>query len=109
MMTKNQDFTKVINLIKTSKQDVYKKINTTLIELYWNIGRYISLKTIKENWGKGIVKELANFIQEKEPTITGFSDKNLWRMKQFYEAYHQNEKLSTVLTQLLKVAMYGCF
>ena len=36
------------------------------------------LKTIKENWGKGIIKELADYIKEREPTLKGFSDKNLW-------------------------------
>ena len=38
-------------------------------------------------WGKGVVKELADYIKLQDPTIKGLSDKNLWRMKQFYETY----------------------
>jgi hypothetical protein len=40
------------------------------------------------------VQELANFIQKKEPNIKGFSAQNIWRMKQFYETYKENEKLA---------------
>lgn len=94
------NFEEIIHLINTSKQKAYKQVNTILIELYWNIGQYISTKTIKENWGKSVVKELSDYIQIQEPTINGFSDKNLWRMKQFYETYHKNEKLSPLVREL---------
>jgi len=95
-----QDFNEVINQIRLSKEKAYKQVNTVLIDLYWSIGKYISDKSIKENWGKSIVKELADFIKKEDPTIKGFSDKNLWRMKQFYETYKENEKLSALLREL---------
>ena len=28
-------------------------VNTTLIELYWNIGKHISRKIAAEGWGQG--------------------------------------------------------
>jgi hypothetical protein len=34
-----------------------------------------------------LVTELAIIIQQNELDIKGFSDKNIWRMKQFYETY----------------------
>ncbi|MFP4332856.1 MAG: DUF1016 N-terminal domain-containing protein, partial [Campylobacterales bacterium] len=36
----------------------------------------------------------------KDPTLKGFSDKNLWRMKQIYEIYKDNQKLSAVLREV---------
>ena len=96
----NNDFIVVLKKIQLSKQEVYKKINVSLIELYWGIGEYISLKCTKENWGKGVVQELAKFINLKEPTIKGFTARGLWRMKQFYETYYLNKKLSPLVTQL---------
>ena len=95
-----QNFNKILKTIQTSKQKALQQVNSTLIELYWEIGKYIADKTIKENWGKGVVKELADYIKEREPTLKGFSDKNLWRMKQFYEIYKDNEKLSTLSREL---------
>lgn len=96
----NTNFNEIINLITSSKQKAYAQVNSTLIELYWNIGKYISTKTIKENWGKSVVKELATYIKSQDQTIKGFSDKNLWRMKQFYETYCKNEKLSPLVREL---------
>jgi predicted nuclease of restriction endonuclease-like (RecB) superfamily len=94
------NFNEILSTIQNSKQKALQQVNSTLIELYWNIGKYISTKTIKENWGKSVVKELAKFIEQKEPTLKGFTSRNLWRMKQFYETYFENEKLTPLVTQI---------
>jgi predicted nuclease of restriction endonuclease-like (RecB) superfamily len=47
-----------------------------------------------------VVKELAKYIQQNEPEIKGFSDKNIWRMKQFFETYRNFPKLSTLLREI---------
>ncbi|DAB29756.1 MAG TPA: hypothetical protein CFH84_08075 [Sulfurimonas sp. UBA12504] len=96
----NQTFNKILQTIQDTRQKALKQVNSVLMELYWDIGKYISTKTIKENWGKGVVHELAIFIKTQDPSIKGFSDKNLWRMKQFYETYQNNEKLSALLREL---------
>lgn len=44
--------------------------------------------------------ELSNFIQSQEPEIKGFSDKNIWRMKQFYETYKDFPKLSPLVREI---------
>ena len=71
-----------------------------LIQHYWDLGRYISDKTTKEDWGKGVVKELATYIKNQDPTLISYGDRNLWRMKQFYETYREAPKLSTLWSQL---------
>ena len=75
-------------------------MNTTLIDLYWSLGETISAKVKSEAWGKGVVTQLAAYIAENAPEIKGFSDKNLWRMKQFYETYTTDEKLSSLVREL---------
>lgn len=99
-ITFQADFTKVVEHIHNARQKAYTQINTTLIELYWNIGQTISQKVKSSIWGKGVVSELAIFITQNDPTIRGFSDKNLWRMKQFYETYSEDEKLSPLAREL---------
>jgi len=47
-----------------------------------------------------VVTELAKYIRKTEPEIKGFSDKNIWRMKQFYEIYKNFPKLSTLLREI---------
>ncbi|RXI32160.1 hypothetical protein CP964_08870 [Arcobacter defluvii] len=96
----NKDFQTVLSQIQNAKQKAYSSVNTILIELYWEIGKYISTKTTQENWGKGVVKELATFLKEKDPTSKGFGDKNLWLMKQFFETYKEDEKLYTLCREI---------
>jgi predicted nuclease of restriction endonuclease-like (RecB) superfamily len=93
-------FTDIIQLIKQSRTNAIKAVNAELINLYWKIGEYISKKIEQSEWGDSVVTELANFIQTQEPEIKGFSDKNIWRMKQFYETYKDFPKLSTVLREI---------
>lgn len=97
---KEKDFLQVVSLIQSAKRKALLAVNTELIELYWNIGSYISKKIQRVQWGESIVKELADFITQKYPELKGYSDKNLWRMKQFYEAYSDEPKLSPLVRQL---------
>ncbi|MCE3269528.1 MAG: hypothetical protein K0R49_1782 [Burkholderiales bacterium] len=95
-----QDFNKILDNIRKYKQKAYSQVMHTVIDSYWQTGKFISDKVESANWGKGIVKELAEFICQNDPTVKGYSDKNLWRMKQFYETYRDNEKLSPLVREL---------
>ena len=93
-------FTDIIQLIKQSRTKAIKAVNAELINLYWNIGEYIYRKIEQSEWGDSVVAELANFIQTNEPEIKGFSDKNIWRMKQFYETYEKFPELSPLVREI---------
>jgi predicted nuclease of restriction endonuclease-like (RecB) superfamily len=99
-MKHEQQFIEVIQLINKARASAYKVVNTELINLYWNIGKYISEQVISQAWGKSVVSELAKYIEKKAPDCKGYSDKNLWRMKQFYETYCNYPKLSAVLREI---------
>ena len=93
-------FTSIIQLIKQSRNNAIKAVNAELINLYWNIGGHISKKIEQSEWGDSVVKDLAEYIQKNEPEIKGFSDKNIWRMKQFYETYKDFPKLSPLVREI---------
>ncbi len=96
----NTQFDDIILLIKQSRTNAIRAVNAELVNMYWNIGEYISRKLELAVWGESVVTELANHIRRNEPDLKGFSDKNLWRMKQFYEVYKDSPKLSTLLREL---------
>lgn len=96
----NPVFSEVLQHIQQARQKVFAQINTSLIDLYWLIGKTISHKVQSEAWGKGVVTELAQYIAQNAPDAKGFSDKNLWRMKQFYETYQADEKLASLVREL---------
>ena len=93
-------FTDIIHLIKHSRTNAIKAVNSELINLYWNIGEYITNKLEQSEWGDSVVTELAIYIQQSEPELKGFSDKNIWRMKKFYETYKDFPKLSPVVREI---------
>jgi len=93
-------FAEIVNLIEQARQRAYQTVNTQLIDLYWQVGEYIHRKIEVDGWGKGTVKELSAYIQRRQPGIRGFSPQNLWRMHQFFDAYRNEPKLSTLLRGL---------
>lgn len=94
------DFATALDMIRKAQRDLYYVANTTLIDLYWNLGKHISDRITEAGWGKGTVNELAKYIGENEPNVSGFSASNLWRMRQFYETYSENEKLAPLVREI---------
>lgn len=101
VQNRNEQFAEIVSMIQHTRNEVVRLANTSLIDLYWRVGRYISDKISVSEWGDGVVKQLADYIEKNSPEIKGFSDKNLWRMKQFYETYKDvDEKLSPLVRQI---------
>ena len=94
------NFSEVINMIETRRNNAYKKVNEELISLYWDFGKYISEKVNDSNWGDKIVEKLVDFMKREYPTMKGFTRPGIYRMKQFYETYKDNEIVSTLLRQI---------
>ena len=93
-------FEEIVGLIEQSRLRAVRAVNTTLIDLYWNVGEYISRKIQSEGWGKGTVFSLSAFVQKRQPGIRGFSPQNIWRMRQFFEVYRDEPILSPLLREL---------
>jgi hypothetical protein len=79
------EFDEVLALIDAAKARAAAVVNTTLIDLYWQLGEYISRKIAAAAWGQRTVGALAEFLQWRHPGRSGFSASNLWRMRQFFE------------------------
>ena len=61
-LTPNPDFAEITRLIDSARQRAYQAVNTTLIELYWQVGAYLSGKIAAAEWGEGVVEQLAQHI-----------------------------------------------
>lgn len=93
-------FSEVLALIQSARNRAYQAVNTELVGLYWQVGEYISRKISSAEWGDGVVDELARYLAETQPGLRGFTRPNLFRMRQFYEAYCTDEKVSPLVRQL---------
>jgi len=94
-------FDEVLALIHSAKQQAIQAVNTRLIELYWQVGAYISRKLEQAEWGDAVVAQLAEYLAQTQPGLRGFTRSNLFRMRQFYETYRSAEEIvSPVVRQL---------
>ena len=93
-------FTEVGLLIQTARQRAVQAVNTELVGLYWQIGEFISRKIASAEWGDGVVDELARYLARTQPGLKGFTRRNLFRMRQFYETYAEDKKVTPLVTQL---------
>ena len=94
------DFAEISALITAARLRAVQAVNTTLIDLYWQVGQTISRKIEQAQWGDGVVAQLAEHLARTQPGLRGFTSRNLFRMRQFYEAYRGNEIVSALLRQL---------
>ena len=95
-----EQFIEITELIQKARYNALKSVNTELVNLYWEVGKYISKKVEGEEWGIGVVDKLADYLKIKMPDLKGFSPQNIWRMKQFYETYTGCQKLSPLVREL---------
>jgi predicted nuclease of restriction endonuclease-like (RecB) superfamily len=93
-------FDEVIAIIENARESAFRAVNRELINMYWGIGELVSRRVSENGWGKSVVKDFSDFIQSRYADIKGFSPQNIWRMKQFYETYRGNEKLSALLREI---------
>jgi len=85
--------------IRLAQYEALKEVNTQLIKLYWEIGKDISEKQ-GENWGESIVSVLSKELQQEFPGISGFSERNIWLMTQFYNEYQNVEFLQPLVAEI---------
>ena len=93
-------FREVVGLIQSARARAMQAVNTELIDLYWQVGKYISRKLKTAAWGEGVVDQLARFIARQHPEIKGFTRASLFRMRQFYDTYRRETKVAALLRQL---------
>ena len=103
----NQDYQIFISEIK--KQIVHTqikasmKVNSTLIDLYWNLGKMIVEKQEASKWGDGLIRQMELDLKLSMPNLKGFSRTNLLYTRKFYlffRDYPEVEKVQQLVGQL---------
>lgn len=93
-------FTPILDFVRQARAQALASVNRELVALYWRIGEYLSHKIVVAGWGQSTIKRLADWLAAQESGARGLSPQNLWRMRQFYETYREDEKLSPLVREL---------
>ena len=89
----NKDYEELIksieNIVSSSKNKIANTINDTMVETYWNIGKYIiefeQKGNIKAEYGKQLLVRLSKDLKLR--LGKGYSRSNLYNMRKMYELY----------------------
>jgi predicted nuclease of restriction endonuclease-like (RecB) superfamily len=95
-----KSFGEVVAMIQSAKQTVMQAVNAQLVELYWQVGAYISHKLEQSEWGDAVVPQLSDYLARTQPGLRGFTQRNLFRMLKFYQVYQGDAKVTALLSQL---------
>ena len=88
-------FDEVPHIIDNARSRAMKAVNAELIQMYWSVGAYLS-----ELCSASSFDEVAAYIAQENPNIKGFNRRGLYRMKQFYETYKDDEFVTPLVTQI---------
>lgn len=79
------------------------KVNAEKLAFNWGLGRDLVQRKAEEKWGSGVVEQLSFDLQDAFPNDKGFSGRNVWRMKQWYQFFTTKEarqKLPQLVAEL---------
>ena len=96
----NHNFDQVISIIEESRSRALRAVNAELIQMYWNVGEYLSDLCANAAFGDKVIDEVASYIAGSGTNIKGFNRRGLYRMKQFYETYKGDEFVTPLVTQI---------
>lgn len=65
------------------------RINQSMLEFYWSLGRDIVAMQAESRWGSGFFAQLSQDLKETFPNETGFSVANIRYMKRWYSFYYE--------------------
>jgi predicted nuclease of restriction endonuclease-like (RecB) superfamily len=78
------------------------RVNTTMLEFYWSIGRDLVRMRAEQKWGAGVVKQFALDMRQAFPNEKGFSYSNVKDMKRWYLFYYERVEKGQRLIGLLE-------
>ena len=99
-MLLEEQFDYLYDLIQNARYKALRAVNSEQILLYWTFGQFVEQKLQAAEWGNNTVNKLASYLQSKDPLLTNFSRRGIYRMRQFYLAYPDFEFVSTLSTQI---------
>lgn len=97
---KGIDFNKIVSIIEGARSRALKAVNAELIQMYWDVGEYLSRLCANAAFGDKVIDEVASYIASNGTAVKGFNRRGLYRMKQFYETYRDDEFVTPLVTQI---------
>jgi len=86
-----QQFEEIRNLIILHRTRALQNVNEESLTMSWQIGQIVSCRLKTNEWGSKVVTQLSEYLRSKDPSLKGYSRRNIYNMVNFYEAYSSPE------------------
>jgi len=86
--------------IREARQRAVLAANSEMVLLYWRVGREILARQGVEGWGAKVIQRLSRDLRSEFPEMRGLSPRNLAYMRQFADAYPDEEFVQEVLARI---------
>lgn len=80
-------FDAVHSIIALHRTRALKVVNNESLLICWNVGQYVSEKLQVSQWGNKVVTQLSEYLRTKDPSLKGYSRRNIYNMVSFFETY----------------------
>ena len=98
-LSKNENtfYSEISELLKQARSVAYKAVNTIMVQTYWQIGKRIVEQEQRgqnrASYGDYLITNLSRYLSDTFGK--GFSEANLWNIRQFYLVFSDFDQFST--------------
>jgi len=86
--THNDDYKNWKQSFKQAQLTAVVKVNSTLLEFYWQLGSEIAKKQLSRTWDDGFLTQLSKDLSSEFTDIKGFSLRNLKYIRQWHHFWN---------------------
>lgn len=80
------------------------KVNSTLIEFYWELGADITERQKDAAWGSGFLNLVSKDLMAEFPDVKGFSFENMKKIRRWYQFYSgEDSNLGTTCSRITQM------
>lgn len=81
------EFQQVQGIISLHRSKALQTVNNENLLTAWEVGAFVSARLRDSVWGSKTVKQLSEYLRAQDPTLRGYSSRNIYNMVALYEAY----------------------
>jgi predicted nuclease of restriction endonuclease-like (RecB) superfamily len=83
----DNEFEQVRSMINLHRSRALQVVNNESLLIAWHVGQYVSGRLKNSDWGSKVVTQLSEYLRKQEPSLKGYSRRNIYNMVAFFESY----------------------
>jgi hypothetical protein len=82
-----KEFQQIQGIISLHRSQALQTVNNENLLTAWEIGAFVSARLKNSAWGSKTVMQLSEYLRAQDPTLRGYSSRNIYNMVALYETY----------------------